>query len=531
MNPLRSVGGRLALALLLVVAGALAIVYVVVVPFYERSLIDTRLKGLDTALHQIIAEPLTADVWSKQWVEQEAAPIANARVVVLQHAGGRLQPYSDSDPPGGQSRDVVDDPVGLHALELGQGFARGTVTRQGQRFAEVAYTYDPAGPVVLLSSPLKNDLVSVSVVRERVLVAGALAAAFAIVLGYALAILFARRIRRLDRAAARIADGRFDIAIVDTAPDELGQLARTFERMRVRLASLERARAEFIANASHELRTPLHSLAGFLELLASEELDAETRTDFLAAIRGQVTRLTKLATDLLDLSRMDAGRLSVTAEGLDLAPLGELLVTEFGPRASASGHTLELDVLDAVPALGDEERVLQIGRILVENAIVHTPPGTRRPALGDRGPRRGEARRRRRRPRDRARGAAARLRPLLPARWVACVRQRSRACDRERARRADGRPARARVEPGSDPLHARAPSRRGRPGDAARARLSVVKRVDVDRRRRGRLTSVRPGHEDGGRMVEILCIGTIEPAPPSVAGGRSPRRCGESPGG
>jgi signal transduction histidine kinase len=208
------------------------------------------------------------------------------------------------------------------------------------------------------------------------LIAGGIATVFALVLGYALATLFARRIGRLDAAAARIADGEFGSPIVDTDPDELGQLARTFERMRVRLASLDRARAEFIANASHELRTPLFSLAGFLELLASEELDAETRTDFMVAIRSQVTRLTKLATDLLDLSKLDAGRLSVAVESIDLTALGELLATEFGPRVTTSGHELDLNGADAAIALGDEERVLQIGRILIENAIVHTPPGT-----------------------------------------------------------------------------------------------------------------------------------------------------------
>jgi signal transduction histidine kinase len=376
VNPLRSVGGRLALALLLVVAGALAIVYVVVVPSYERSLVDARVKGLETALRTIIATPLPTNAWSDEWVEEEAAPIANARVVVFQRLGGELEPYSDSDPPGGSSRDVENDPIALQALDRGRGYARGTVTRRNQRFAEAAYTYDAYGPVVMLSSPLRNDLVSVSVVRERVIVAGALATVFAIVLGYALASLFARRIRRLDRAAAQIADGRFDIPVRDSRPDELGQLARTFERMRLRLASLDRARAEFIANASHELRTPLFSLGGFLELLSSEELDAETRADFMTAIRGQVSRLTKLATDLLDLSRMDAGRLSVASDSLDLAALGEILATEFGPRASSSNHALEVDLPEAVPVLGDEERVLQIGRILIENAIVHTPPGT-----------------------------------------------------------------------------------------------------------------------------------------------------------
>jgi signal transduction histidine kinase len=73
---------------------------------------------------------------------------------------------------------------------------------------------------------------------------------------------------------------------------------------------------------------------------------------------------------------MDAGRLSVASESLDLVPLGEILATEFGPRAQSSQHTLEVELPEMAAALGDEERVLQIGRILIENALVHTPPGT-----------------------------------------------------------------------------------------------------------------------------------------------------------
>src|SRR5205823_4789055 len=103
---------------------------------------------------------------------------------------------------------------------------------------------------------------------------------------------FARRIRRLERAADRIAGGRFDEPVQDSGGDELGDLAVAFERMRVRLARLDDARREFVANASHQLRTPLFSLAGFPDLM------------------------------------------------------------------------------------GDELRVFQIGRVLVENALLHTPPGT-----------------------------------------------------------------------------------------------------------------------------------------------------------
>jgi signal transduction histidine kinase len=73
---------------------------------------------------------------------------------------------------------------------------------------------------------------------------------------------------------------------------------------------------------------------------------------------------------------MDAGRLSVADEPFDLAVVGDVLATEFGPRIAGRRQTLELDADGPALARGDEARVLQIGRILVENAIVHTPPGT-----------------------------------------------------------------------------------------------------------------------------------------------------------
>ena len=375
MNPLRTVGGRLALALLVVVACALAIVYIVVVPSYQRSLVNSRLTDLQHTVRLVMDLPRPAGTtFDQTWVETEAAPLADARVVVFRRRAGGVAPVADSS--RGSSLDVANDPVVIRALSH-HGVVRGEVRRADESYAEAADAVSPQGPVVLLSSSLHNDLQSVSVVQRRVIIAGALATLFAIVLGYTLATLFARRIKRLEAAAERIAGGRFDEPVVDPAPDELGQLARAFERMRLQLASLDRARREFIANASHELRTPLFSLGGFLELLSSEELDAETRAEFLNETRKQVSRLQKLATDLLDLTRLDAGKFVVERESIDFAVIGELLAAEFQPRAAVVRHELALDIDGPAPAVGDEERVLQIGRVLIDNALVHTPPGTK----------------------------------------------------------------------------------------------------------------------------------------------------------
>ena len=110
--------------------------------------------------------------------------------------------------------------------------------------------------------------------------------------------------------------------------------------------------------------------------MENEELDPATQREFLETMREQIDRLTKLATELLDLSRLDAGRMHVETEPLDLASLAQTLASEFRAVAQGSGHVLEVADGTGPTAGGDEERVLQIGRILVENAIQHTPMGT-----------------------------------------------------------------------------------------------------------------------------------------------------------
>jgi signal transduction histidine kinase len=271
------------------------------------------------------------------------------------------------------SGELQNDPVALRAIS-GHAQARGTVRRDGQTYAEVAASVGDSA--IMLSASLHDQEQAVSLVQRRVFVAGALAMAFAVLFGYTGASLITRRIRRLEVAAERIAEGLFDQPVVDHGADEVGQLARTFERMRLRLSTLDRARGEFIANASHELRTPLFSLGGFLELLDDPDVDDETREEFVVQMREQVARLTRLATNLLDLSRLDAGRLTVAREPLELTELAAELVAEFAPRSAATGHRLEVVPGPSVPARGDGERVLQIGRVLVENALVHTPGGT-----------------------------------------------------------------------------------------------------------------------------------------------------------
>lgn len=375
MNPLRSVGARLSFVFALVVVGALAIVWIALVPTLQRRLEDGKLQQLARSAEAVRREAATAGV-DQDFVD-DAARTANARVVYFPaplRGGGQvvLIPQYDSQHLR-LDNGIVDDPVALRASSSGKP-ARGFVTR-GDTFAEVAVP-DRNGDVLLLTSSLRDVHANVALVRRRVVWAGLIALAVSLLIGFAAALAFGRRVRRLERAAERIASGDFGEPVVDRGRDELGELAGAFDRMRLQLAQLDGARRAFIAHASHELRTPIFSLGGFLELLQDEQLDDATREEFLATMSEQVERLAKLAGDLLDLSRIDAGHLRPEQEPVDLAEVASILRAELSPLALRHGHPLELDTGEAGFALADGERVLQIGRALVDNALLHTPPGT-----------------------------------------------------------------------------------------------------------------------------------------------------------
>jgi signal transduction histidine kinase len=377
LSRLTGVGARLGLALLVVLAGALDLVYLIVVPSLESRLVNSRVSQLERAAPGLARE-LPTDRFRWPDFLESASESANARVVVYDYVTPPSALVVVGDSRGVSSTDVEHDPLALKAAQTLESVA-GTVTHQGDRFAEAAAPVPGTRSVLLVEAPLQETLATVDLVRTRLLLAGGLALVGAFAVGYVGAWMFSRRLRRLETAAERIAAGRFDEPIRDTGADEVGELARTFDRMRERLAALDYARREFIANASHELRTPLFSLGGFLELLIDEELDEATRSEFLSTMREQVDRLAKLATELLDLSRADAGQLRVARAPIDLARVAETVAEEFAPAARAGERLLVVEGDDdgGLRVLGDEQRVLQIGRVLVENALVHTPPGTR----------------------------------------------------------------------------------------------------------------------------------------------------------
>jgi two-component system OmpR family sensor kinase len=389
MSRLRSLRQKIALLFFVITAAAFSAIWFVVVPQLEDNLKERRLQNLQEearAARPALVLPLVGgrEPTRKNFSSRigQAADSTDAQVTVRDWQ----RDWSPERNPGfypvdGSKSPVVpfDESLAQRALILRRTQV-GYGTFRGEEIGMVAQplrTRSKLPRVAFYSRDFDDVRETVAFVRDRVLLAASAALLIALFGGYLVAARLARRVGRLERAARHVARGRFMEPLPVTSRDELGQLTDTFNEMQQQLRRVDVARKEFIATASHELRTPIFSLSGFVELLQDEELDEETRREFLDTMREQVERLQKLSVDLLDLSRLDSGSVELHTEPVDLAELTRSIAGEFHPRLAEHGTELRLQVPDEGPsARCDRERVAQIMRILLDNALRHTPEGT-----------------------------------------------------------------------------------------------------------------------------------------------------------
>jgi signal transduction histidine kinase len=222
---------------------------------------------------------------------------------------------------------------------------------------------------------------AVGVVQEAFIEAAVAGFGIALLLGLALTSTLLRRLRQLRDAAREVERHGLATTIrVKPGNDEIGELANTLRSMQSRLRHQEEALHAFVATASHELRTPLASLDGMLELIADDlegdQLDLEDARARTARAREQSRRLSRLASDLLDLSRLDA-EVTLRSEPVELSELARAVAAELDLRATQRGVRLAVHA-SAAPAWakGDPGAVARIVRILLDNALRFAPEGS-----------------------------------------------------------------------------------------------------------------------------------------------------------
>lgn len=278
------------------------------------------------------------------------------------------------DPPALVALRPGGSPAALGAYpiqdERGQGLgavvlARGTLpSTGGASFWRALASFSAASIVVLAAASL-------------------FALASAGLMAYLLARGLVARLERLGAGAEALAEGDLSHRVEEGRPDELGQLARRFNRTADRLAAtiaeLEatlKAKRDLVANASHELRTPLASIQGHVESLLMQP-NRDERREYLAVIQREAEQLSRLVDDLFLLSAADAGALPLDLQPVALGEVVEAVVESIGPVARRERQvTVTTSIAqDLGPALADRQRVVQVLSNLVRNALRYTPEG------------------------------------------------------------------------------------------------------------------------------------------------------------
>jgi signal transduction histidine kinase len=341
--------------------------------------------------------------WLNQLASQAGLP-PGSMLTVIDRNGTILSRYPDEGKWVGK---LMPESLVLKAILTQQG--NGTTEAPGTDGIPRLFSFAPFGgraqsanAYVSVGIPAAVAFAGANQILARNLAALGLVAGLALAAAWVGGNLFiVRQIQALVRATKRVAAGELGVRTgLPQGQGELSQLAGAFDQM---AESLERAherrlleeelrrknyqleqqnlaiqeanrlKTEFVSMVSHELRTPLTSIQGYAELLLEDEQIAEEQRESLTLVKKNSDRLLGLINDLLDLSRIEAGRVDLQRTSLDLARLILEVAGSLRPLIEAKRQRLRLELGDALPAVwADADRVTQILTNLISNAHKYT---------------------------------------------------------------------------------------------------------------------------------------------------------------
>ena len=271
-------------------------------------------------------------------------------------------------------------PLATAALAMANGSS--DIGNPGEAFGEqMVLAFDPffvdgkSVGVVVAAQPVNSGLLAYMAEMLR----GFLLASMAVFLVdfiavYLISYRLVRPVGEMVRATKKYATGDFSHRVHVSERDEMSLLAESFNAMAESLASLENSRRSFVANVSHELRTPMTTIGGFIDGMRDGTIAPEDQKKYLKVVSGEVKRLSRLVTGMLNLSRIEAGELDLKRVSFDISELLFTTALSFEQIIAAKHIGLQgLDALKPLPFFGDKDLLTQVFYNLLDNAVKFTP--------------------------------------------------------------------------------------------------------------------------------------------------------------
>jgi signal transduction histidine kinase len=226
----------------------------------------------------------------------------------------------------------------------------------------------------LASTSSEDRLIGVS--RSAVINGSIWVMLAALVAAYFITDRIVQPMKSMTKAAKKFAKGDFSERIAVSGVDEVAELSIAFNNMAESLDNLEKMRNTFLASVSHDLRTPMTTIAGFIDGINSGAIPPEEQGHYLGIVSSEVHRLSKLVSQILDVSRLDSGDRKFMFADFDIAEVARLIIISFEHKLDDKGLDVEfLSDDDTMPAFADKDAIHQVLYNLCHNAIKFSKEG------------------------------------------------------------------------------------------------------------------------------------------------------------
>ena len=240
---------------------------------------------------------------------------------------------------------------------------------------EIITNEEVRGYVFTLASTTKEDML-ISVTRKTVINSSIWVMLAAVIATYFITERIIHPLKNMTRAAKSFAKGDFSERIAVNGHDEVADLAQAFNNMAESLENLESMRNSFLASVSHELRTPMTTISGFIDGIQSGAIPEDQREHYLGVISSEVHRLSRLVSQILDISRLESGDRKLNFTNFDIAEVSRLILLSFEQRIDEKRLDVEFySEKDSMPVLADKDAIYQVVYNLCHNAIKFAKEG------------------------------------------------------------------------------------------------------------------------------------------------------------